>query len=170
MSARRFVLLWTLAVVATVAAFIVHLGLRGQIVDLGYRLGRARAEQAKLREINRVLDLEAASHRSPQRVEVVARTLLGMTPPSPERIIPIRRFVPRGEEGATDAQAPSPTASAAPRPPDGGKAGPTRTADVAPAGRPAPAVTAVHPAALGTGRGPLVLPPDDGASPGGRAP
>jgi cell division protein FtsL len=87
---RRFLSLWTLAVAAAAAAFIVHLALRGKTVDVGYRLGKARAEQAHLREVKRVLQLEAASYESPQRVEMVARTLLGMTPPSPDRVIPIR--------------------------------------------------------------------------------
>ena len=90
MRQRRFLLLWTLAVAATVSAFVVHLALRGRTVDLGYRLGKARAEQARLREVKRVLELEAASYQTPQRVEMVARTLLGMTPPPPEKVIPIR--------------------------------------------------------------------------------
>ena len=50
MKQRPFLALWTLAVVATVAAFVVHLALRGRMVDLGYKLGHARAEQARLRE------------------------------------------------------------------------------------------------------------------------
>lgn len=94
MTQRPFLALWTLAVAATVAAFVVHLALRGRTVDLGYRLGRARAEQARLREVKRVLSLEAASYETPQRVEMVARTLLGMTPPPPERVIPVRAYAP----------------------------------------------------------------------------
>lgn len=90
MTQRPFLALWTLAVAATVAAFVVHLALRGRTVDLGYNLGRARAEQARLREVKRVLSLEAASYETPQRVEMVARTLLGMTPPPAERVIPLR--------------------------------------------------------------------------------
>ncbi|MEM1032594.1 MAG: hypothetical protein AAF928_06745 [Myxococcota bacterium] len=90
MNTRRFITLWTLAVAACVSAFVVHLALRGRTVDLGYRLGKARAEQARLREVKRVLELEAASYQTPQRVEMVGRTLLGMTPPPAEKIIPIR--------------------------------------------------------------------------------
>ncbi len=84
---RHFVLLWTLATVATVAAFVVHLALRGRTLQLGYELGRARAEQARLREVKRVLALEAASYKTPERVEIIARTLLGMEPATPDRII-----------------------------------------------------------------------------------
>jgi cell division protein FtsL len=91
-------LLWTLAVAATVAAFVVHLALRGKTVDLGFRLGKERAEQGRLREVKRVLELEAASYETPRRVEMVARTLLGMAPPAPERVIPIRLHAAAGDE------------------------------------------------------------------------
>lgn len=87
MKQRPFLALWTLAVFATVVAFVLHLGLRGKTVDLGYKLGKARKEQARLREMKRVLSLEETSYRTPDRVERVARTLLGMTPPPPERVI-----------------------------------------------------------------------------------
>jgi cell division protein FtsL len=115
---RPFLALWTVAVIATVAAFIVHLALRGSTIDLGYKLGRARAEQARLREVKRVLSLEAASYETPQRVEMVARTLLGMTPPPPERVIALRGFAasaPGGDEKADDLAdpIPAPTGSAA---------------------------------------------------------
>ena len=84
-----FLPLWTLAIAATVSAFVVHLALRGKKVQLGYELGRARQEQGRLREVKHVLELEAASNKTPERIEIVARTLLGMEPPSPDRIIPI---------------------------------------------------------------------------------
>ena len=89
MSQRRFLALWTVAVIAAASAFIVELALRGRTMQLAYELGRTRSEQAKLREVERVLALEAASLQSPQRVEVVARTLLGMQPPPAERIVPM---------------------------------------------------------------------------------
>lgn len=89
MSDRRdaFLLLWTLAVAATVSAFVLHLALRGRSMQLGYELGKARQEQSRLREVERVMQLEAASYKTPERVEIVARTLLAMEPPSPDRII-----------------------------------------------------------------------------------
>ncbi len=86
-SSSRFLVAWTLAVMASVCAFIVHLALRGRVVSLGYELGRARTEQAQLREVKRVLELESSSYKTPERVEVVARTLLGMEPAPPERTI-----------------------------------------------------------------------------------
>ncbi|HEY1690726.1 MAG TPA: cell division protein FtsL [Polyangiaceae bacterium] len=84
-----FLPIWTLAIAATVSAFVVHLALRGKTVQLGYELGRARQEQSRLREVKRVLELESASYKTPERVEIVARTLLGMEVPPPERIVPL---------------------------------------------------------------------------------
>lgn len=98
MSPRRsrvFLASWTLAVVATVAAFVLHLGLRGRTISLGYEIGRARGEQARLREVKRVLELEAASYKNPERVELVAQTLLGMEAPTPERIVPMGALSPQ---------------------------------------------------------------------------
>lgn len=86
---RAFLVVWTLAIAGTTSAFVVHLALRGRTVQLGYELGRSRQEQARLREVKRVLELESASYKTPERVEIVARSLLGMEPPSPERIVPL---------------------------------------------------------------------------------
>jgi len=46
----------------------------------------------------------AASYETPQRVEMVARTLLGMTPPPPERVIALRGYAPRAptDDGKPD--------------------------------------------------------------------
>src|SRR5215472_11242618 len=107
---RAFIPLWTLAILATVTAFVLHLAMRGKTVALGYELGRARAEQARLREVKRVLQVEAASYKTPERVEIVARTLLGMEPPPPERIVPVT-ISPEKRDGtlaATSEEAPPP--------------------------------------------------------------
>jgi cell division protein FtsL len=82
-----FLPLWTLAIAAAVSAFVVHLALRNKTMQLGYELGRARQDEAKLREVKRVLEVEAASYKAPERVELVARSLLGMEPPPAERIV-----------------------------------------------------------------------------------
>jgi hypothetical protein len=98
MSRRAFIPLWTVATLACVAAFVLHLAMRGRTIALGYELGRARAEQARLREVKRVLQVEAASYKTPERVELVARTLLGMGPPPPDRIVPLRAIDEKEEE------------------------------------------------------------------------
>ena len=131
MKQRPFLALWTLAVVATVAAFVLHLALRGRTVDLGYRLGRARGEQARLREVKRVLSLEAASYQTPQRVEMVARSLLGMTPPPAERVISVRAMMPSPDrdeavdsnEAPIEARGSNSGDAGAAAAPDGGSAG-----------------------------------------------
>jgi cell division protein FtsL len=97
--ARMFLIHWTLAVIAASSAFVVHLAMRGKTVSLGYELGKARQEQARLRDVKRVHELEAASYKTPERVEIVARSLLGMEPPGPDRIVPIHAHVPDADPG-----------------------------------------------------------------------
>jgi cell division protein FtsL len=94
---RAFLPIWTIAITATACAFVVHLALRGRTVQLGYELGHARQEQARMREVKRVLEVESASYKTPERIEIIARTLLGMEAPTPDRIVPL-------------AQAPAPAA------------------------------------------------------------
>lgn len=111
---RAFVAVWTLAIAAAVCAFTLHLALRAKTLALGYELGRSHAEQARLREVQRVLQVEAASYKTPERVEVVARTLLGMETPGPDRIIALPAVETQDEpvSGSTSNEAPA-TGSAA---------------------------------------------------------
>ena len=81
-----FLRLWVLAVVAATAAFVLHLAMRVRSVELGYELGRAHAHVQRLREVRHVLEVELGSHKTPERVDFVARTLLGMSEPTPDRI------------------------------------------------------------------------------------
>jgi cell division protein FtsL len=82
-----FLVLWTAAVLASSAAFCAYLTLRVRAVELGYELGRAHGQLSRLREVRRVLELEVASYQTPERVDLVARTLLGMAPPGSERML-----------------------------------------------------------------------------------
>jgi cell division protein FtsL len=82
-----FVACWTLAVAAATAAFCVHLTLRVRAIELGYEMGRIHAQLGRLREVRRVLELEVASYQTPERVDLVARTLLGMAPPGVDRML-----------------------------------------------------------------------------------
>jgi len=107
--ARAFVLVWSAAVLATCTAFICELSLRGKTLALGYELGRARSEEVRLREVRRVLAVESSSYKTPERVEVVARTLLGMEQPGRDRVIPLGP-VPGAHVGAV-ARSPRPAAS-----------------------------------------------------------
>ncbi len=85
---KTFLILWTLAVAASSAAFVTRLALRGRAVELGYELGKVHGRLGRLREVQRVLELELASYKTPERVELVARTLLGMATPPVDRIVP----------------------------------------------------------------------------------
>jgi hypothetical protein len=100
--------LWTLAVVATASAFVLYLALRSRAVELGYRLGRARARQAQLRETRRVLQVEAVSYRNPERIDALAKGVLRMEEAPPQRI-----FVVGAPLEPTEAP-PKPAASVAP--------------------------------------------------------
>jgi cell division protein FtsL len=86
----NFVMLWTVAVFATAAAFIVDLTLRFDILHLGYTLSKERASQEQLVEQRRLLTLEAATLRQMDRVEAVARGAFGMDVAPAPRVIAVR--------------------------------------------------------------------------------
>lgn len=85
----RFLALWTVAVLATAASFVMHLALRFETVRLGYEVGTARKEQRRLVEARRLLSLEAATLRQADRIEAVARGSLAMELPDPSRVIAV---------------------------------------------------------------------------------
>lgn len=85
----RFLALWTAAVLAAAASFIVHLTLRFENVRLGYEVGDARKQQRELTEARRLLAIEAATLRQPDRIEAVARTTLQMQVADGPRIISV---------------------------------------------------------------------------------
>ncbi len=93
----RFLMLWTVAVVATAASFIVHLALRFETVRLGYDVGAARVEERHLLEQKRLLSLEAATLRQADRVEAVARSTFQMDVAQPASVIAVgkNRAAPR---------------------------------------------------------------------------
>jgi cell division protein FtsL len=102
---RVFLTLWTLAILAATSAFVLHLALRVKSVELGYELGREHARVARLREVKHVLELEVASHKTPERVDFVARTLLGMSEPTPDRILPAgKRPTPEAAQAQARAE------------------------------------------------------------------
>lgn len=91
MSRGRFVALWLSAVVATSAAFVVHLSMRFQNVRLGYAVSSLRTKQRELLEVRRALEIEAETLRDPARVERIAREALDMEVATPARIVPMGR-------------------------------------------------------------------------------
>jgi cell division protein FtsL len=100
MKRRPFLVLWALAVAAATSAFTVYLAFRMRSIELGYELGRAHAHLGRLREVKRVLELELASHETPERVDLVARSVLGMGEPSSDRILSAGTRPQVGEQSA----------------------------------------------------------------------
>lgn len=100
-----FLILWTLAVAATTICFLVYLSVRAQSFELGYELGRSQAEMSRLREVERVLALELSAQETPERVDLIGRSLFGMEEPEASRIFSAGEE-PRGsvEPRALEAQ------------------------------------------------------------------
>lgn len=100
---KSFLPLWTLAVAGATAAFVLQVGLRVRSVELGYELGRSHAHVQRLREVRHVLEVELGSQKTPERVDFVARTLLGMSEPSGDRIRSAGRAPEPSEDPASTA-------------------------------------------------------------------
>jgi cell division protein FtsL len=69
---------------------------KARSVSLGYELARASAEERRLLDERRSLQLEEASLRSPLRVGVAAAQRMGLRPPAPREIRRIMGTPPRG--------------------------------------------------------------------------
>ena len=87
----RFLALWTVAVLATGAAFVTYLALRFESVRIGYQLDRANKEHKRLTELSRMLTLEAQTLREHARVQAIAERSLGMQTPDRARVVAVGR-------------------------------------------------------------------------------
>lgn len=86
-----------IAAAGVVVALVLGLvGLRMQQVRLSYRLDVLRTAKAGVEEANRRLLVEKASLQSLARVEVEARTRLGMVAPTQQQVQLAREFVGGG--------------------------------------------------------------------------
>jgi cell division protein FtsL len=95
----RFLPLWCVAVLATAAAFVVHLSIRFETVRLGYEVSEERGRQRELLQDRRLLSIEAATLRQSGRIETIARGTLGMEVPKPTRIVTMREPETRSAAG-----------------------------------------------------------------------
>jgi hypothetical protein len=84
---NAFLVLWTLSVMAATAAFLFYLAVRVESLEYGYELGKAYSEVSRLREMERVMELEEASHNTPERVDLIARSLFFMEEPQKDRVV-----------------------------------------------------------------------------------
>lgn len=67
-------------------------------IEYGYQIESAKRELSSLTEMNHALELEDASLRDPERIDVLARRM-GLVPPAPGQVI-------RMDSSASDAQGP----------------------------------------------------------------
>ncbi len=72
-------------------AVLVYVWQRINVIELGYRIEAMERERKELLQKNKALLVEAASLGSPQRIEEIARSQLGMVRPSPGQVIFIKR-------------------------------------------------------------------------------
>lgn len=68
-------------------AMLLHAWVRTRVTEQGYVLSRLSAEYRDLTRAHEALQLKAAELRSPQRIEELARTRLGMSAPSIDRVV-----------------------------------------------------------------------------------
>ena len=101
-----------------VALVLGVVGLRVQHVRLSYRLDGLHALRAELEETRSRLRIEIATLKSLARIEVKARTELGMVPPARDQVRLAREFVPGG--GGLSMAVPLTAAVDTPLPPEAG--------------------------------------------------
>jgi cell division protein FtsL len=75
-----------LVAAVAVGCALFYVWTRLQVVSWGYKISRSTARQAELRQTNRELRIEAASLRSPGRIETIARRRLGLEFARPDQI------------------------------------------------------------------------------------
>ncbi len=93
----RLLVAGSLVVLWVAACGTLLVSRRARTVALGYDYAMASAEQRRLLDERRSLDLEEASLRSPLRVGVAAAERMGLRPPAPGEI---RRIVATPAKGS----------------------------------------------------------------------
>jgi hypothetical protein len=77
------------------AVGVMHVGSRVLVVDSAYKLSELQKETKQLIEKQKELRVELATAKSPAKLEVKARELLGMGPPAPSAVLSIGSSMPR---------------------------------------------------------------------------
>jgi cell division protein FtsL len=86
-SRRQRFLIAGLSALALIGVVLVHVWLRLQVVQMGYALSTISKLQGRLEQENRELKVELATLTSPERLEALARTRLGLVTPDKGQII-----------------------------------------------------------------------------------
>ena len=76
-----------LACLLVALAMLLHAWVRTRVTEQGYRLSRLSAEYHELTREHDSLRIKAGELKSPQRIEELARTRLGMGPPPVDRVV-----------------------------------------------------------------------------------
>jgi len=74
-------------VACLVSLALAHVWLRLQVVQLGYILSTTSKLQGQLEQVNRELKLELATLTSPDRLEELARSRLGLRAPEQGQVV-----------------------------------------------------------------------------------
>ncbi|MDH5525933.1 MAG: cell division protein FtsL [Nitrospirota bacterium] len=90
--------------VLVVGATFVYLWQHMVMVDLGYRVEKARTELAELQHRHSELQLESASLSELARIERIARDELGMVAPEPLQLVRVVFAAPPAEPSADRPQ------------------------------------------------------------------
>jgi cell division protein FtsL len=113
----RDLLLGLLPVLVLAGVPFFHSWVRSRIVDMGYQVQRLRVEEETLLLKEKAYILEEATLKSPQRIDEIARTDLGMMPIQPNQLI-TSQVRDLQQDGATIiAMAAATSASVEPRKP-----------------------------------------------------
>ena len=84
---RRRILAFSALALCMVGVALLHVWLRLQAVHMGYVLSTTSKLQNQLEQENQELKVELATLTSPDRLEVMARRRLGLTPPEKGQVI-----------------------------------------------------------------------------------
>lgn len=86
-SGRRGLFMPALLGLGLMAMALLHVWLRLQVVHLGYVLSTTSKLERQLEQENRELKVELATLTSPQRLEAMARSRLGMIEPGRAQVV-----------------------------------------------------------------------------------
>ena len=100
---RLFKKAGTYSIILLSAVFLLfYVWQRVQVISVGYQIEALKKEKDSLSRTNRSLTIEAASLTSPDRVEAIASSEIGMRTPGDTQIILVKR-VNRGGKAIPDA-------------------------------------------------------------------
>lgn len=88
------------------AFFILYVGQRASMVKTGYEVEELKKQKTELTQAHEMLRIEAATLTSPDRVEKIATSMLGMQVPDDSQVVLVKRVDHGGTGTASpDAQA-----------------------------------------------------------------